>query len=164
MNALIIAAGKGIRQRVRGDSKPLIPVLGLSLIERTILTAKKSGISKFYIVTGYNGNKIRHRLGDGKKYGVEIEYLQNNEWDQGNCVSILKAKNCFNEQFILLMSDHIYDSRILDNLLTKNVGKDECILCIDKKNFYGLSFLTSDPVFHNSEFLNSFNSFSKFIL
>lgn len=134
MNALIIAAGKGIRQRVRGDSKPLIPVLGLSLIERTILTAKKSGISKFYIVTGYNGNKIRHRLGDGKKYGVEIEYLQNNEWDQGNCVSILKAKNCFNEQFILLMSDHIYDSRILDNLLTKNVGKDECILCIDKKN------------------------------
>ena len=132
MNALIIAAGEGTRQRARGDSKPLIPMLGLSLIERTILTAKKSGITKFYIVTGYNGNRIRHSLGDGKKYGIEIEYLHNNEWERGNGISVLKARNCLNEPFILLMADHIYDSRILDNLLTKNVRKDECVLCIDK--------------------------------
>jgi len=44
LKALIIAAGRGIRQKENGDSKPLIPLLGLSLIERIIVTAKKSGI------------------------------------------------------------------------------------------------------------------------
>ena len=86
-----------MRQRANGDSKPLIPVLGLSLIERAILTAKKSGITKFCIVIGYNGDKIRNRLADGKKYGVEIEYIQNDQWDRGNGISLLKARNCFRD-------------------------------------------------------------------
>ena len=123
-----------MRQRANGDSKPLIPVLGLSLIERAILTAKKSGITKFCIVIGYNGDKIRNRLADGKKYGVEIEYIQNDQWDRGNGISLLKARNCFREPFFLLMSDHIYDCRILDSLLTTNVGKDECILSVDRNS------------------------------
>ncbi|MFQ5969521.1 MAG: sugar phosphate nucleotidyltransferase [Nitrososphaerales archaeon] len=132
MKALILAAGHGMRHRANGDSKPLIPVLGLSLIERAILTARKSGITKFCIVTGYNGDKIRNRLADGKKYGVEIEYVQNDEWDRGNGISTLKAQNYFRQPFILLMSDHIYDCRILESLLTTNVGEDECILCVDR--------------------------------
>ena len=51
---LIIAAGKGSRMSGKGDSKPLIPLLGLSLIERVILTVNNSGIDDFYVVTGYN--------------------------------------------------------------------------------------------------------------
>jgi len=30
------------------------------------------------------------------------------------------------------MTDHNYDCRILDRLLKTNIGKDECILCVDK--------------------------------
>ncbi|MFQ5941686.1 MAG: sugar phosphate nucleotidyltransferase [Nitrososphaerales archaeon] len=132
MKALILAAGHGMRQRANGGSKPLIPVLGISLLERAIMSAKKAGITTFCIVTGYNGDKIRNRLEDGKKYGVEIVYVQNDAWDRGNGISALKAQNYFREPFILLMSDHIYDCRILDSLLTTNVAKDECILCIDR--------------------------------
>ena len=40
MKALILAAGEGKRIRVIGDSKPLVILLGLRLIERVILTAK----------------------------------------------------------------------------------------------------------------------------
>jgi len=132
MKAVIVAAGLGIRQRSRGESKPLIPVLKIRLIERVILTAKKSGISKFCIVIGYNGEKIKNYLGNGEKLGVEIKYVQNNEWEKANGVSLLKAKSIVNEPFVLLMSDHIFDSKILDNLLETNVQKDECILCVDK--------------------------------
>ena len=42
MKALIIAAGQGKRLRPIGDTKPLVTLLGLGLIERVILTAKKS--------------------------------------------------------------------------------------------------------------------------
>ena len=65
MKALILAAGQGTRLRPIGDTKPLVQLLGLGLIERVILTAKKSGIKEFCIVTGYHGEKIREHLSDG---------------------------------------------------------------------------------------------------
>jgi len=132
MKALIIAAGQGKRLRPIGDTKPLVTLLGLGLIERVILTAKKSGIKEFCIVTGYNGEKIREALSDGKKYGVKIQYVQNDQWTQGNAFSILKARDHFNEPFVLLMADHNYDHRILNELLKTKIGKDECILCVDR--------------------------------
>jgi len=132
MKALIIAAGQGKRLRPIGDTKPLVTLLGLGLIERVILTAKKSGIKEFCIVTGYHGEKIREQLSDGKKYGVKIQYVQNDSWSRGNAVSILKARDHFNEPFALLMADHNYDHRILNELLKTKIGKDECILCVDK--------------------------------
>ncbi len=132
MKALIIAAGQGKRLRPIGDTKPLVTLLGLGLIERVILTAKKSGIKEFCIVTGYNGEKIREQLSDGKKYGVKIQYVQNDSWIRGNAISVLKAKDHFKESFVLLMADHNYDHRILNELLQTKIGKDECILCVDK--------------------------------
>ena len=132
MKALIIAAGQGKRLRPIGDTKPLVSLLGLGLIERVILTAKKSGIKEFCIVTGYNGEKIREVLSDGKKYGVKIQYIQNDSWTGGNGISVLKARDNFKESFVLLMADHNYDHRILDRLLKTKIGKDECILCVDK--------------------------------
>ena len=57
MKCLIIAAGRGSRLSPRGDSKPLIPLLGLPLIERAILTAKDAGLTDFSVVTGHNGDK-----------------------------------------------------------------------------------------------------------
>ena len=44
MKALIIASGRGKRIKNFFSPKPLIPLLGLTLIERVILTAKKAGI------------------------------------------------------------------------------------------------------------------------
>ena len=131
MKALIIAAGQGTRLRPIGDTKPLVQLLGLGLIERVILTAKKSGIKEFCIVTGYHGEKIREHLSDGKKYGVKIQYIKNDQWTRGNAVSILKARDYFKESFVLLMTDHNYDSRVLDQLLKTKIAKDECILCVD---------------------------------
>ncbi|NWJ57058.1 NTP transferase domain-containing protein [Marine Group I thaumarchaeote] len=132
MKALIIAAGKGTRLRPIGDTKPLVTLLGLGLIERVILTAKKSGIKEFCIVTGYNGEKIREQLSDGEKYGVKIQYVQNDSWTRGNAISILKARDHFKESFVLLMADHNYDHRILNELSKIKIGKDECILCVDR--------------------------------
>ena len=132
MKALIIAAGQGIRLRPIGDTKPLVSLLGLCLIERVILTAKKSGIKEFCIVIGYHGEKIRKQLSDGGKYGVKVQYVENDEWTRGNATSVLKAKDHFKESFVLLMADHNYDHRILNELLKTKIEKDECVLCVDK--------------------------------
>ncbi|MFQ5716908.1 MAG: NTP transferase domain-containing protein, partial [Nitrospinales bacterium] len=53
MKCLIIAAGRGSRLQMRGDSKPLIPIFGMPLIERVIRSAHEAGADDFYVVTGY---------------------------------------------------------------------------------------------------------------
>jgi len=81
MKGLIIAAGEGSRLSNRGDSKPLVPLLELPLIERVILNANRAGISDFYIVIGYNGEKLRNHLDQfAQNRDLKISYFQNNQW------------------------------------------------------------------------------------
>ena len=132
MKCLIIAAGRGSRISSRGDSKPLIPLLGLSLIERVILTAKKSGLSDFYVVTGYNGEKVRQYLDRfSQSRNINITHITNEEWENGNGISVLKAKKLLNENFILLMGDHIFDESMLARLKNERIADDEVMLAVD---------------------------------
>ncbi len=142
MKAVILAAGKGERiskgkGKLNAESKPkpLIPLLGLSLIERAILSAKESGICDFIIVVGHRSDEVvRYVEAKQKRLGVNIDFVENEEWEKGNGLSVLKAKEMLKgEDFVLLMCDHVFDSSILKELLgyAKN-RKDKCILCVDK--------------------------------
>jgi choline kinase len=132
MKCLIIAAGKGSRLSKKGDTKPLVPLLGLSLIERVIITAKKSGLSDFYVVTGYNGKTVKHFLEKlALRRGVKITTITNDEWKKENGVSVLKANERLKENFILLMSDHIFNGDILKRLKSEQVREGEVILAVD---------------------------------
>lgn len=84
MKCLIIAAGIGSRLSQRGDSKPLIPFLGVPLIERIIRSATKIGIDDYYVVTGYNGQKVRRFLYDlARRCRVTVTHIINEEWEKG---------------------------------------------------------------------------------
>jgi len=132
MKCLIIAAGQGRRLSAKGDSKPLIPLLGLSLIERVVLTANKAGLTDFYVVTGYNGEKVRRFLDRfSRRRNIKINYITNEEWEKENGISVLKAKNMLKENFILMMSDHVFDESILVELKDKKIADDEVILVVD---------------------------------
>lgn len=134
MKALIIAAGAGsrIKSIAKNSPKPLLSLLGISLIERVILSSKQAGIDEFLIVIGYQGKKIKTKLGDGSKYGIKIKYVENREWKRGNGISVLKARGIMEENFILLMSDHLFDPQILLKLKEMELKRDECALVIDK--------------------------------
>jgi|Deesub1362A_J573_1020465.scaffolds.fasta_scaffold00168_33 CDP-L-myo-inositol myo-inositolphosphotransferase len=132
MKCLIIAAGRGSRLSMRGDSKPLISFLGLSLIERVILTAREAGLTDFYVVTGYNGEKVRHFLDAlAHKRNIKITHIINNEWQKDNGISVLKAKEFLSEKFVLLMGDHVIDGSILRRLKDEPLSEGEVILAVD---------------------------------
>lgn len=136
--ALIIAAGQGSRLHAvtNGKPKPLTQLLGLSLIERVIVNAKKYGVDDFTVVIGYEGDEIKKELGDGSDIGVKINYVENSEWERGNGVSVLKAKGIISEnnpeKFFLLMADHVFEPRILEDLNKMNLDKDSCVLVVDE--------------------------------
>ena len=134
MKALIIAAGNGTRMQpvTRGRHKSLMPLLGLKIIERVILGAKEAGIYEFVIVTGYKGKKLREFLGDGTKYGISISFVQNDDWEKANGISVLAAQKYFRENFVLLMSDHVFDPSTLKKIQRLKLKNNECALAIDR--------------------------------
>ena len=88
MRAVLLAAGEGKRLRPFFDRpKPLVPLLGLALIERNILALKECGINEFVVVTGCYSAELRDYLGKGERLGVSIDYLHNPDWKLGNGVS-----------------------------------------------------------------------------
>jgi len=77
LRAVIMAGGKGIRLRplTEDTPKPLLPVGDRPLLEHTIEQLKNSGISSVNISTHYRSEKIIEHFGDGREFGVEINYV-----------------------------------------------------------------------------------------
>ena len=112
MRAVLLAAGEGKRLWSHFKRpKPLVRLLGLSLLERNILSLRECGINNFIIVTGCYAAEIQDHLGNGEKLGVKIKYLHNADWKLGNGLSAYTFHREYqlDEKFILMMSDHIFD-------------------------------------------------------
>jgi len=117
MKCLIIAAGKGHRLRSKGDSKPLVPLFGIPLIERVIRCALKAGADDFFVVTGYQGEGVRVFLDRlAERLGIGITPIVNEDWEKENGLSVLKARDFLSEPFLLLMADHLFDPSIVRKL------------------------------------------------
>jgi len=76
MKAMILAAGEGRRLRPLTASvpKPLLSVGGCRLIEHNIQRCVAAGIKEIVINTGYLGHMLPEVIGDGRRWGVCIEY------------------------------------------------------------------------------------------
>jgi len=133
MKCLILAAGEGRRICGEGESKPLIPLLGVPLIERVVRSALESGADEFYVVTGYEGERVRDflkRLEERLK--IRITPLVNDRWEEGNGLSVLKARDVLDEPFLLLMGDHLFDPQMARALIVHEPPEGGIALAVDK--------------------------------
>ncbi|MCG8606068.1 NTP transferase domain-containing protein [bacterium] len=132
--ALIIAAGNGRRLQGYQNArpKPLVKIAGLPLIKRVILSAKKAGVTEFVIVLGYQAARIRKSV-NAAKLGVKVTWVRNSDWRSPNGISVLKAERFLKEPFFLFMSDHIFDSGILQKLQGLVINPDRGLLCVDSR-------------------------------
>ena len=79
--AIILAAGGS--SRMEGKPKPLVEFQGETLIERAIKTAIKAGLNPVIVVSGYRSDLVSSKLA-----GMEIEVVENSEWESGQSSSI----------------------------------------------------------------------------
>lgn len=77
LQALIMAGGFGKRLRPLTEElpKPMLPVGDRPLMERTIEQLRQAGIKRVQISTHYMKEKISDYFGDGKEFGVELNYV-----------------------------------------------------------------------------------------
>lgn len=76
MKAVIMAGGEGRRLRsVSGElPKPLVPLLGRSMLEHIIRLLRKNGFDEICMTLRYKSEQIIERFGDGHEFGVSICY------------------------------------------------------------------------------------------
>ncbi len=129
---LILAAGNGSRLVSSSGTipKPLVKLRGKPLLEHIMLRAQKAGIRKFVIVIGFRGDAIRSWVAQHPAE-VEVTLVENTEYHKDNGVSVLKARDEIRNPFLLLMSDHIFESRTAESLLQQSLGEGEVILAVD---------------------------------
>ena len=134
--AVILAAGEGHRLNGAngGRPKPLTPVLGLTLLERAVLSCKEVGVLKFYVVIGYRADEmIPYLRALEQRLSVSIRPIENPNWREGNGSSALAAAPYVRRPFLLLMCDHIFDPEILRLLLSAGTNTSDCLLAVDDR-------------------------------
>jgi NDP-sugar pyrophosphorylase family protein len=74
--AVILCAGVGSRLRPFTDSapKPMLPLLGVPLVEWNIRHFQQYGVREFFINLHHLPEVLRTYLGDGSRLGVKIHY------------------------------------------------------------------------------------------
>jgi dTDP-glucose pyrophosphorylase/CBS domain-containing protein len=105
-SAVIMAGGFGTRLRPHTDSvpKPMLPMGGRPLLERTIERLRAAGIHDVRLTTHYLGDHIVRHFGDGRAFGVEITYLPE-EHPLGTAGSLAKLRG--SAQPVLVMNGDI---------------------------------------------------------
>jgi N-acetyl-alpha-D-muramate 1-phosphate uridylyltransferase len=76
MNAMILAAGRGLRMGHLTNKlpKPLLTVSGKALIVWHLEKLARAGFTHVVVNHAYLGHKIEQALGDGRTWGVRIQY------------------------------------------------------------------------------------------
>jgi NDP-sugar pyrophosphorylase family protein len=108
MKAVILAGGKGTRLRplTLKTPKPLLPVDKKPILEHVIEYLKGHGITDLIVTVEYMGDKVIDYFGDGKKFGVNIEYSKETKpLGTAGCLSPIKDK--LDETFILIGGDNL---------------------------------------------------------
>lgn len=121
MQAIILAAGMGRRLgELTGDNtKCMLKVNGVRLIDRALDCLSSIGLSRIILVVGYKGDNVKEYVGNSYK-GVDIVYVDNPIYDRTNNIySLYLAKDwLLKEDTLLLESDLIYEPSVVEKIVS----------------------------------------------
>ena len=116
MQAVILAAGMGKRlgELTKGNTKCMVEVNGVSLIDRALGQLASLDLNRVVIVVGYEGKKLMDYIGNRYDGRLKIEYIENPIYDKTNNIySLALAKEkLLEDDTLLIESDLIFDDRM----------------------------------------------------
>ncbi|MDH7517877.1 MAG: sugar phosphate nucleotidyltransferase, partial [Candidatus Thermoplasmatota archaeon] len=121
MKCVILAAGEGKRMRPLTYTRPkvMLPVANRPILEWNLVNAKNAGLKDFIFVVGYKSEMVRDYFGDGKKWKVNIEYLNQGK-PLGTAHAIGMTEHFVND-FIVLCGDTIFGKNDIKNIMKKGM-------------------------------------------
>ncbi len=120
MQAIILAAGMGKRLKAltKDNTKCMVKVNGVALIDRMLAQLDELGLERIVIVVGYEGRKLIDYIGT-LDVSTPVEYIDNPIYDRTNNIySLYLAKDeLMEDDTLLLESDIIFEEGVLRDLV-----------------------------------------------
>lgn len=116
--AVILCGGRGTRlgNLTKAVPKPLLPVAGEVLLDRSIRLLARHGIERVLLIAGHLGDQIESHYSSGSFEGVAVEVFVEPE-PLGTAGALPLVKDQLDEQFLLVYGDVFIDfdiSRVRD--------------------------------------------------
>ena len=121
MQAIILAAGMGRRlgELTKENTKCMVPVNGVRLIDRLLGQLSGLKLNRVIIVVGYQGQKLIDYIGNRYEGKLKIEFAENPIYDKTNNIySLSMVKDKLQEDDTLLIeSDLIFSDRFFPMII-----------------------------------------------
>ena len=126
MQVVILAGGLGTRLRpiTRLVPKPMVPVAGVPYLEHQLRLLARQSLTNVLILTGYLGEQIEARFGDGHEFGLRIRYCRE-RIPMGTGGALRDARWALAERFLVIYGDSylpIPYSALADQLEANGAG------------------------------------------
>lgn len=132
MQGLILAAGMGkrLKELTQDNTKCMVRVNGVTLIERALRILDEINLSRVIIVVGYEGKKLVDYV-NTLNVNTEIVFIDNPDYYKTNNIySLYLAKDyMLKEDTLLLESDLIFEADVIECLVN---DERETLALVDK--------------------------------
>lgn len=121
MQAIILAAGMGkrLKELTQNNTKCMVKVNGVTLIDRMLHQIERKRLSRIIIVVGYEGQKLIDYI-NTLNIQTPVVYINNPIYDKTNNIySLALAKDWLvKDDTLLFESDLIFEDSVLDALIS----------------------------------------------
>jgi choline kinase len=101
------------------------------LISYALDTLIRAAITSVNFVVGYESGRMIKQVKQLIPSGLSASFIENRDWQKQNGISLLAAAGHLSQAFLLTMSDHLFDTAVVDRLLDSfdpdflNIGVDQ---------------------------------------
>ena len=138
---VIMAGGRGMRLRplTKNIPKPMLKVGNKPILQTIVEKFRESGYTNFVICVNYKSKIIKDHFGDGKKFGVKIDYIhEKTRMGTAGALSLFKKKPT--EPFFVINGDLLTNldfEKLLDFHQDHNSTATMCITEYNIESPYG---------------------------
>ena len=137
--ALILAAGKGTRMRPLTAllPKPLLPAGGAPFLEHQLRALAEAGVTHVAVLVGYRMREVHEALGDGQRFGLELDFLVQEE-QLGTGHAVAQAAGKLDSNFFCLNGDTLVTTETLRALVSAKSVHAMAVAQVADCSSYGL--------------------------
>jgi D,D-heptose 1,7-bisphosphate phosphatase len=127
--AVILCGGFGKRmgELTKNTPKPMLPVDGVPLLERTVLQLRDVGITRIIFSLQYKASVIQDYFGNGEKFGVEIISVVEEE-PLGTAGALRMLADKLDDAFLLIFGDMFMDFNLTSFMNAHAFGRIGTVL------------------------------------
>lgn len=144
MKCVILAAGEGKRMHPLTYTRPkvMLPIANKPILEWNLLKAIDTGIEDFIFVVGYKSEMVRNYFGNGEKWRIKIQYI--NQGDAQGTAHAIGMVEKFVDDFIVFCGDTIFGKNDIKNIIEKknSIG----LFKVDNPDSYGIVEINNKKV------------------